>query len=185
MDYFNNSDILDDTFGLPRYQTYPVLSGLQYTFTDESEYVEPWDLEEFKDHAYIDADTDDNLLSLYLKSARIDVENYLQRSLGVRTITLLAMRLPKNYKLPWGPVESVSTTGFTLFGDILKEGGEEVTVEYVTNDSLVNDSIRQAIYKQAFNYYENRDKYKDPKFAGGLIDEVKMILAPYRRVKFP
>ncbi len=178
MDYDKNIDQLYE-YGLPKYNCYPVLSGLQYSFTDESEYVEPWDLEEFKDHAYIDADTDDNLLELYLKSARIDIENYLQRSLGVRTITLLAMRLPKNYKLPWGPVESVSTTGFTLFGDILKEGGTDVTIEYETNASLVNDSIKQAIYKQAFNYYENRG------VAGPIPNEVKMILAPYRRVKFP
>lgn len=167
------------TYGLPRYDTYPAISGLQISFIDEDSYIEPVTVEEFKDHAYIDADTDDNLLELFLKAARIDVENYLQRSLGVRTIRLQALRLPKNYLLPWGPVESVETAGFTLFGDILKEGGTDVTVEYVTNESLVNDSIRQAIYKRAFEYYENRGS------SGPMPDIVKIILNPYRRMVFP
>lgn len=179
MDFDKNFDQIFGDWNLPRYDTYPVLSGLQYSFTDELEYVEPYSLEEFKDHAYIDADTDDNLLQLYLKAARIDVENYLQKSLGVRTITLLAQRLPKNYRLPWGPVESIATADFTLFGDILLEGGENVTIEYTTNASLVNDSIKQAIYKRAFDYYENRGS------AGPMPDIVKLILAPYRSVKFP
>lgn len=179
MDYYNNSDLLCNEFGLPRYNTYPSTSGLQVTFIDEEDYEEPVTVEEFKDHAYIDADTDDNLLELYLKAARIDVENYLQKSLGIRTVQLLAQRLPKDYRLPWGPVESVETAGFTLFGDILKEGGADVTVEYVTNAGLVNDSIRQAIYKRAFDYYENRGS------AGPMPDIVKIILNPYRRVVFP
>lgn len=179
MDYYNNSDLLCNEFGLPRYNTYPSTSGLQISFIDESEYDEPVTVEDFKDHAYIDADTDDNLLEMYLKAARIDVENYLQKSLGIRTVQLLAQRLPKDYRLPWGPVESVETAGFTLFGDILKEGGTDVTVEYVTNEGLVNDSIRQAIYKRAFDYYENRGS------AGPMPDIVKIILNPYRRVVFP
>lgn len=177
MDYYRNADYCE--FGLPRYDCNPSTSGLQYSFTDESEYDEPVTIEDFKNHAYIDADTDDNLLELYLKAARIDVENYLQQSLGIRTITLLALRLPKNYRLPWGPVESIDTAGYTLFGDILKEGGTDVEIEYTTNASLVNDSIRQAIYKRGFDYYENRGS------AGPMPDIVKMILNPYRRVVFP
>lgn len=180
-DFDKNCDQIYGDWNLPRYNTYPTISGLQVNFIDESDYVEPVTLEEFKDHAYIDADTDDNLLDLYLKAARIDVENYLQRSLGIRTIQLLAQRLPKNYRLPWSPVESIEGTDFTLFGDILKEGGTDVTIEYVTNASLVNDSIKQAIYKQAFSYYENRDANQGIE----LESVVKMILSKYRRVQFP
>ena len=179
MDFDKNIDQIND-FGLPKYDTYPATSGLQYSFISETSYVEPWSLVDFKDHGYIDTDTDDNLLNLYLKAARIDVENYLQRSLGIRTIELLALRLPKNYRLPWGPVESITGTDFTLFGDILIEGGTDVTIEYTTNASLVNDSIKQAIYKQAFNYYENRDSNQAP----GLESVTKVILSPYRSVKF-
>jgi hypothetical protein len=104
------------------------------------------------------------------------VEKYLQKSLGVRTFNLLALYLPKNYRLPFGPVEEIFTTGYTLFGDILKEGGKDVNIEYSTNASLVNDSIIQAIYKQAFNYYENRDSNGPV----NLDNVVKKILDPYR-----
>ena len=75
MDYYKNADHCD--FGLPRYNCGPVVAGIQYSFIDEDDYEEPVTLEGFKDHAYIDSETDDNLLELYLKAARIDVENYL------------------------------------------------------------------------------------------------------------
>lgn len=177
MDYYKNADYCE--FGLPSYNCSPAVSGLQVNFINEDDYEEPVTMEGFKDHSYIDTETDDNLLELYLKAARIDVENYLQRSLGIRTIQLLAQRLPDNYKLPWGPVESVDTADYTLFGDILKEGGLDVNIEYTTNASLVNSSIKQAIYKRAFDYYENRGS------AGPMPDIVKIILNPYRRVVFP
>lgn len=177
-DFDKNIDQLCE-WGLPRYNTYPALSGLQISFIDESEYVEPVTVLEFKDHAYIDEATDDNLLALYLKAARIDVENYLQKSLGIRTVQLLAQRLPKNYRLPWGPIETIDTADYTNFGDILIEGGTDLTIDYTTNASLVNDSTKQAIYKRAFDYYENRGS------AGPMPNVVQMILNPYRRVQFP
>ena len=172
-DFDKNCDQLNSLF--PVYERSRV-SGLQLTIINESEYVDPWDLDDFKDHAKIDFATDDNLLELYLKAATIDVEQYLQRSLGVRTFNLLALTLPKNYRLPFGPVAEIFTAGFTLFGDILKEGGKDVNIEYSTNASLVNDSIIEAIYKQAFNYYENRDSSTDMP----LDNIVKKILRPYR-----
>ena len=174
MDFDKNIDQLCNPL-FPIY-TRDRVTGLQVTIADESQYVEPWSLDDFKDHAKIDFSTDDNLLPLYLKASTIDVENYLQKSLGVRTYNLLALYLPKNFKLPFGPVQEILTEGYTLFGDILKEGGKDITIQYVTNASLVNDSIKQAIYKQAFNYYENRD-------SNGLVqldNVVKKILDPYR-----
>ena len=174
-DFDKNCDQLNALF--PVYERDRV-SGLQVTIISEAYYVEPYDLDDFKDHAKIDFATDDNLLNLYLKAARIDVEQYLQRSLGVRTINLLALHLPKNYRLPFGPVASITTSGFTLFGDIIKEDGKDVNIEYITSDTLVNDSIIQSIYKQAFNYYENRDSNQPVE----LQSIVKAILAPYRSI---
>lgn len=182
MDFYKNADI-QETSGLPRYGLSDRVSGLQFQF-DDSYYIEPWDIDDFKDFARIDGDTDDNLLALFLKSARITVEQYLQKSLGVRTVLLFAQKLPKNYLLPWGPVDTIITEGFTKFGDILKEGGEDVELEYTTS-GLINDTILTAIYKQAFSLYENRDRYKDPKFAGGLVDEVRMLLAPFKHLQWP
>ena len=179
MDYFNNSDLLNTKATPTR------ASGVQIAFTDESEFVEPWDLHEFKQFAKIDFATDDNLISAFLLSARQAVEQYLQQSLGVRTINLLALELPKNYRLPFGPVDEIITEGFTLFGAFLKEGGKDMEIEYTTSDRLVNENIKNAIYRQALHNYENREKYLEPKFASGLIDEVKIILQPYRIVQFP
>jgi len=176
-DYEKNIDQLSE-FLLPSYQNSNRASGLDVSFVDESEYVEPYSLDEFKDHAQIDFATDDNLLELYLKAARIDVENYLQKSLGIRTVNLLALTLPKNYRLPFGPVDSISTIGFSNFGDLLVEGGENINIEYVTKVTLVNDSIKQSIYKQAYNYYENRNS-NEPTQMDSI---VKVILNPYKSI---
>lgn len=180
-DFDKNCDQINLS-GLPVYERTGV-SGLQIQFTSESSYVEPYNFNDFKEYARIDFDTDDNLLNLFLKSARVDIERYLQKSLGIRTIQLSALRLPKNYLLPYGPVNSITTPSFTLVGDIVKEGGTDVTITYVTNASLVNDSIKKAIYQQALHYYDNRDKYGQ--LTGTVTDEVKMILYPFKMIQFP
>ena len=176
--YDYNEDMLGNI--LPVYE-YKGASGLQVTFTDEELYVEPYDIEDFKDYAKIDFDTDDNLIELFLKSARQNIEQYLQKSLGIRTISLIALHLPKNFKLPFGPIEAIITEGFNLFGDLLKEGGKYIEIEYETNASLVNDAIIQAIYRQAYHYYENREAEFNP----NLVSEVKLLLSPYKRIVFP
>jgi hypothetical protein len=121
------------------------------------------------------------LIALFLKSARQNIEQYMQKSLGVRTINLIALHLPKNYKLPYGPIQSITTAGYTLFGDLLKEGGKDINITYVTNASLVNDAIKQAIYRQAYHYYEYREANSKP----DLLSEVKLLVNPYRRIVFP
>ena len=176
--YDYNEDMLVNI--LPTYQ-YKGASGLQVTFTSEEDYVEPYDLEDFKDYSRIDFDTDDNLIELFLKSARQNIEQYLQKSLGIRTINLIALNLPKNYKLPFGPIESITTEGYNLFGDLLKEGGKEINITYVSNASLVNEAIKQAIYRQAYHYYENREANTKP----DLLNEVKLLVNPYKRIVFP
>lgn len=182
MDFYTNADQLFD-LGLPVYGVSDRASGISMRF-DDSYYDYPYDLDDFKDFARIDTDTDDNLLTLFLKSATREVEQYLQKSLGIRTITLFALRLPKNYKLPFGPVATITTSGYTLFGNLLKECGTDLEIEYITDASLVNDHIINAIYKQALHNYENREVYKDNPM-GGLLNEVQMMLATYRDVTFP
>ena len=156
--------------------------GLNIEVISETSYVEPVTVNEFKDHAYIDSSTNDDQLALILKSARISVEEHLEKSLGIRTMRITALRLPKNYRLPFGPVDSVTTSGFTLFGGMVREGGTDVTIEYVTKASLVNDTIKEAIYKQAYHNYENRDSKKS--YSGQLVDEAEMMLMPFKRGVF-
>jgi hypothetical protein len=93
----------------------------------------------------------------------------------------MALHLPKNYKLPYGPIQSITTPGYTLFGDLLKEGGKDINITYVTNSSLVNDAIKQAIYRQAYHYYEYREDAVKP----DLVSEVKLLVNPYKRIVFP
>jgi hypothetical protein len=176
--YEYNEDMLGDI--LPVYE-YLGATGLQIRFTSETSYVEPYNVEDFKDYARIDFDTDDNLILLFLKSARQNIEQYMQKSLGVRAINLIALHLPKNYKLPYGPIQSITTPGYNLFGDLLKEGGKDINITYVTNASLVNDAIKQAIYRQAYHYYEYREANSKP----DLLSEVKLLVNPYRRIVFP
>ena len=176
--YEFNEDMLGDI--LPVYD-YQGATGLQVTFTSEASYVEPYNVNDFKDYATIDFDTDDNLILLFLKSARQNIEQYMQKSLGVRTIRLIALHLPKNYKLPYGPIQSITTAGYNLFGDLLKEGGKDIDITYVTNASLVNDAIKQAIYRQAYHYYEFREEGSK----ANLLNEVKLLVNPYRRIVFP
>lgn len=180
-DFDQNVDVINWT-GLPVYEKAGT-QGLQIQFTDESQYIEPYNLDDFKDYARIDFDTDDNLLTIFLKAARIDIERYLGKSLGIRTIALTALKLPKNYVLPYGPVQSITTTGYTKVGDILKEGGTDVVIEYVSNANLVNDSITKAIYTQALHYYESRNKFSQ--LQGTVVDEVKISLYSFKKIQFP
>ena len=180
-DFDQNVDVINWT-GLPVYEKAGT-QGLQISFTSESGFIEPCNLTDFKDYARIDFNTDDNLLEAFLKAARIDIERYIQKSLGIRTITLTALQLPKNFVLPYGPVATVTTTGYTKVGDILKEGGSDVEVVYTSNASLVNETIKQAIYRQALHYYEDRDKFSQ--LQGTIVDEVKMALYSFKKIQFP
>ncbi len=65
--------------------------------------------------------------------------------------------------------------------DIGRGAGKDIDITYVTNASLVNDAIKQAIYRQAYHYYEFREEGSD----ANLLNEVKLLVNPYRRIVFP
>lgn len=135
----------------------------------------------FKEHARIDFDTDDTLVTSYLLAARIYLEQWSQLSFGAKTIGLTALRLPKYYKLMYGPVDAITSpaTGFTLSGDILKEGGTDIDIEYTTT-GIINDLIRVAICRYAAGLYINRENVIDTQFASQqLQDEAKKMIRPY------
>lgn len=159
----------------------PVLYGLQYlTVTDLLE--EPVTLEFFKQHARIDFDTDDTLCEVYIQAARIELEQWSQLSFGVKTIGLTALYLPKNYRLVHGPVDSVITSGFTNVGDILKEGGNDIDIEFTTLDTYFdNNMVKVAIARYAAGLYVSRENVVDTQFASQTSqDEAKKMLDPIR-----
>lgn len=176
MDYYKNVDYLCDGNGRDL-----VASGIQYSVIEDLE-EEPVTLEFFKQHARIDFDTDDTLCEIYIKAARQALEQWSQLSFGVKTMGLTALSLPKNYKLMFGKVDTVTTTDFTNKGDILKEGGTDIDIEFTTKD-WIDDAIRIAICRYAAGLYIFRENVVETKYsAQGLMDEAKNMLNSYRNI---
>jgi len=177
MDYYKNVDKL----GCETSSDYWTAKGIQYrVVTDLAS--EPITLEFFKQHARIDFSTDDTLCNIYIKAARIELEQWSQLSFGVKTMGLTALELPKNYKLMFGKVDEVTTANFTNVGDILKEGGQDVSIEYTTLD-WIDDTVRVAIARYAAGLYVSRENVQDTQFASqSRQDEAKLMLEPYRNI---
>jgi len=156
-------------------------SGIQYSvITDLA--TEPVTLDFFKSHAHIDFASDDTLCAIYIKAARQELERWSQLSFGVKTMGLTALSLPTNYRLMFGKVDTVLTADFTNKGDILKEGGTDIDIEYTTLGTI-DDAIRIAICRYAAGLYINRETATETKYsAQSLQDEAKVMLNPYRNV---
>lgn len=151
--------------------------GLKYEIIEDI-LAEPIDVDFFKSHARIDFDTDDSLSLAYIKSARQHLENWAQLSFGVRTMKVRALWLPENYKLMFGPVNTVITEGFTNFGDLLKgtEGKTDIEVTYTTT-GLSNEVVKVAIARYAAGLYISRENVVDTKFSTQLLqDEAKKMI---------
>lgn len=156
-------------------------SGVQYSVIEDLE-EEPVTLDFFKEHARIDFDTDDTLCEIYIKAARQALEQWSQLSFGVKTIGLTALSLPKNYRLMFGKVDEVTTENFTNKGDILKEGGTDIDIEFTTKE-WIDDAVRIAICRYAAGLYINRETVTETKYsAQSLQDEAKTMLQPYRNL---
>lgn len=172
MDYYRNVDILgcpSDSLGVV---------GVQYR-TVVDLVSEPVTLEFFKSSARIDFDSDDTLCEAYIKAARMELERWGQISFGVKTIGLTAIELPKNYRLMFGPVDQVTTAGYSNTGDILKEGGRDIDIEYTTF-GVINDVIRVAICRYGAGLYVNRENVQDTQYASQIRqDEAKEMLRPF------
>lgn len=176
MDYYKNVDKLGCYNSIPL-----TASGVQYSVIEDLD-AEPITLEFFKQHARIDFDTDDTLCEVYIKASRLALEQWSQLSFGVKTIGLTALSLPKNYRLMYGKVDSVDTTGFTNKGDILKEGGTDIDIEFTTKD-WIDDCIRVAIARYAAGLYIFRENIVESKYNyQDLLDEAQKMLKPYRNI---
>lgn len=153
MDFYKNIDHFcqNDT----GYADRRTARGVHYSVVEDL-VVEPVDLEFFKDHARIDFDTDDTLSESYITASRQELEQWGQISFGEKTMRLMALELPDNYRLMFGPVDSIITDGHPNFGDILTEGGTNVDIEYLT-EGVINDTIRIAICRYAAGLYSLRE----------------------------
>jgi len=176
MDYYKNAD-----YYLTTTTDEPTLYGVQYSVISDLA-TEPVDLNFFKQHAHIDFETDDNLLSSYLKAARQELEQFTQLSFGVKTIGLTALYLPKNYRLMYGKVDEVTTADFTNVGDILKEGGKDIDIEYTTT-GIINETIKIAICKYAAGLYMFRENIVESKYNyKDLLDESRKMVRAFGNI---
>ena len=175
MDYYKNVDYLGCT------SKHRTARGVQYsTVTDLA--TEPVTTGFFKLHARIDFDTDDSLVAVYLKASRLYLEEWSQLSFGVKTKRLTALELPDNFMLMHGRVNTITTSGFTNIGDILKEGGFDIDIQYTTKD-WIGDAFRIAICRHAAGLYINRENIVETKFsADSLQDAAKDMIRPYMNI---
>jgi len=117
--------------------------------------TEPIGIIEVKEHLRVDYNNDDNLIKLYITAARQYLERYTQRSFGVKRFSFQALSIPDNYKLMYGPINEVFDRD--NFGDTIINGGDRVSFEFTTKDTLINDNIRNAIAMEAANRYMIRE----------------------------
>lgn len=140
--------------------------------TDDS--VEPVTLSEFKQHARIDYNVDDNLCLMYIKGARSRIESYLRRCLVKSNVTMTAKQLPKDYVVDFCPITTSITP--TLLPDRLEnEAGQNLIFEWTSEPTNIAFEIKIAIMRLACVMYENREDS----------DNLKDILSSIKRFKRP
>jgi len=198
-DYYKNSDYLGcDTLasrGFGRIgQSRPAVEGVEYTVIDDLA-QEPVTLADFKHHARVDFNTDDNLLAFYLKASREYLEQWSQLSFGVKTIRFTALRVPNRWKLMFGPYTAINDPDRTLFGakgDILMQGGTDIDIELTSgwpNDELP-EAIKVAICRYAAGLYAVRENLiysvnGVPHEPSEVMDEAQKMLNPWRNITWP
>lgn len=175
MDFYKNIDHL----GCVRENR--TARGIQYSVVTDLA-TEPVTTAFFKQHARIDFNTDDTLVAAYVKAARQELERWSQLSFGVKTMRLRALELPDNFRLMFGKVDEVTTPNYTNVGDILKEGGHHVDIEYTTLN-WIDESIKIAICRYAAGLYVFRENIVETKYQAQVgMDEAKEMLKPYMNI---
>lgn len=198
-DFYKNSDYYGcDTIASRGFcrigQSRPAVEGVEYMVLQDLT-QEPVTLDDFKMHARVDFNTDDSLLTFYLKSARQYLEQWSQLSFGIKTIRFTAIRVPDKWRLMHGPYTAVNNPDVTISGakgDILLNGGTEVDIELTSGwpNNLLPDAIKVAICKRAAGDYIVRENLiisdkgtlQSPE---QYYDEAQKILLPYRNVTWP
>lgn len=195
LDYYRNIDHFTCTDGFGRIgQSRSAVQELEYMVLADLP-QEPVTISDFKQHARVDFNTDDNLIAFYLKASREYLEKWSQLSFGTKTIRMTAHRLPNRYKLMHGPYTAINDPNRTLSGakgDILVNGGTDIDVELTSgwpNDELP-EAIKVAICRYAAGLYAIRENYilningtiQEP---SQVMDEAQKMVRPWANITFP
>lgn len=194
MNYYDNSDLLCDRQSIGRIGSLEqAVQGVDYSVVVDL-VQEPVILEEFKQHARVDFNTDDNLIARYLKAAREYLEEWSQLSFGVKTIRFTALRVPDKYKLMNGPYTAISDPNRTLFGakgDTLMQGGREIDVTLTTGwPAGLPETIKVAICRYAAGLYAVRENLiysvnGVPHEPTQVMDEAQKMIRPWANITWP
>jgi hypothetical protein len=149
---------------------------------------------EFKDYARISNSTDDTLIGIIIKQARIWCENYISRDIVAKNRTYYLDETNGIFDIPFGPIASISsvTVDGTTVTDYTMEGldnetidldgpAEKVKVTYVTS-GLDDELLQQAIKQFAVTLYDNRHDYVEGKSGDMVPSETRVILNSYKNM---
>lgn len=177
MDFYKNLDLIIGEYDLER-PTANAISGTRYVVKDDgTEILTP---ELFKQHARIDFNTDDTLVPEYIKAARQALERWSQLAFNVKTMNFTALRVPCNYKLMYGPVDTITTADFTNNGDLLVEGGSNINIDYTTLGMATESVVKIAVARYAAGLYVFRENVTDTRIRPTQVaDESKEMLKPF------
>lgn len=137
------------------------------TGSDE-EVVEPVSLADGTNWARVDVTDDNALITGLIKTARIQIEKYLNISIIPTTIEATILCQLGNYALPYGPVTSVVSLydGTTAITDYTLKGGlfkslvcaycDPLTIVYEAGYAVCLEDYKTAIKQQTLYLYDNR-----------------------------
>ena len=82
----------------------------------------------------------------------------------------------------FGKVDTITTADYTNIGDLFKEGGTDISLDFITLD-WIDEVFKIAICRYAGGLYVNRENITNTKFSGQEAqDEAKNMLRPYMNI---
>lgn len=116
---------------------------------------EPVTLEQGRQWAKVEVDDDDSLITSLLKAARIDCENYVGISFVERSVTAVLNNSLGNIKLPYGPINNVTSVTDIDGGSI-----SDYSVKGVAHKRLLSPVINYVEVEYTAGYFSLPDHFK-------------------------
>lgn len=152
---------------------------------------EPITVAEVRDYLRITTTVEDTLLQAMITAARTRLEKFSNLSFGAKEIQVYWNEVTDWKELPYQPKATITSvldndgneieyeTRGTPFLFFKCFGTEGVTVLYEV-EGFVNDSIKEAIKKEIYTAYENRENFSYNQ-SYPLSNEAKFLVQPFSR----
>ena len=133
--------------------------------------VEPVTLQQAKDYLRVSSNSEDNLISELITSARERIEKYTGLSLGEKTLMAYWRYFHVPMEIPYGPITGINSvvndndvdieyTARGLQYKVLEAVSTQgLTISYEAGFAVVPKGLKLAILKQVATDYENRENY--------------------------